>query len=313
MRVANSRTPQRPSREQLVHGAAGTLSLALGILFYASMRPPQAWIAWMPRLPEAAMHPILAGSAPCFLHVAAFACLTAAVTRRPGLAITGWTAVALAWEAMQGLWPTLGTSDPWDFLACVGGAGLAWIVARLAPLKQAPWAVSRWLKLPIFAAGSWALMATSTAREIRTASSEPIYMSYDDLRAAFRVEPARPLKRAGKILVSGTYLFISEPNQGIHVFDNADPSSPKPLAYLNLPGNVDLAAKGEVLYADSFVDLVAIQFSDGQFTLTQRVEWAFAYDPYQYLGDTNQDQDSEGSVYFGNKVNPQQGVVIGAK
>jgi hypothetical protein len=87
-------------------------------------------------------------------------------------------------------------------------------------------------------------------------------MSFDELRAAVKSEPAKDIQQAGKIYIIGKYLLINEPNEGIHVFDNTNPSSPKNVSFISIPGNIDMAVKGNILYADSHIDLVALDISD---------------------------------------------------
>jgi hypothetical protein len=90
---------------------------------------------------------------------------------------------------------------------------------------------------------------------------EPIYMSFETLRAS--VEPRDPheLSSPGKIYFKDNYLYINEVGKGIHVIDNSDPSHPEPKSFINIPGNFDLAIRNDILYADSYVDLVAIDIS----------------------------------------------------
>jgi hypothetical protein len=59
-------------------------------------------------------------------------------------------------------------------------------------------------------------------------------------------------------------LLINEPGKGIHVINNLNPESPEMVSFINIPGNYDLAVRGDVLYADSYVDLVALNISDMQ-------------------------------------------------
>jgi hypothetical protein len=103
-------------------------------------------------------------------------------------------------------------------------------------------------------------------------------MTYDQLRAAVATEPARPLTQPGKIYYYGTKILINEFNKGIHIIDNADPNNPKNLAFINIPGNVDLAVRANVLYADSYIDLVAIDISDP----TSAVEVGRSEDVFPY-------------------------------
>jgi len=97
--------------------------------------------------------------------------------------------------------------------------------------------------------------------EIFVANS-PVYMSYDDLRLAVKQKAAAELVNPGKIYFKDDYLFIVEEMKGIHVINNSDPANPVNETFIEIPGNVDLAVKGNILYADSYVDLVAIDVSD---------------------------------------------------
>jgi hypothetical protein len=86
----------------------------------------------------------------------------------------------------------------------------------------------------------------------------PVYLSYNDLRSAVSVEQNRDLKNPGKIYFKDNYIFIVEELVGIHVYDNTDPASPVQKAFVKLPGVVDISISGYILYADSYVDLVAL-------------------------------------------------------
>ena len=67
---------------------------------------------------------------------------------------------------------------------------------------------------------------------------------------------------AGKITVDGNYIYLSEPYKGIHVIDNSNPSSPKNVSFINIPGNEDMAITGKTLYADAYGDLVTFDISN---------------------------------------------------
>lgn len=93
-------------------------------------------------------------------------------------------------------------------------------------------------------------------------ANKPIYLSYEDLRAAVKFEGARDLKNPGKIYFKDDYIFINEEFEGVHIINNADPGNPQNVGFIEIPGNVDIAIKNNTLYADSYVDLVAIDISD---------------------------------------------------
>ncbi len=90
---------------------------------------------------------------------------------------------------------------------------------------------------------------------------EPVYVVPEELRQPVEAEPARTLENPGKIYVYGDYLFINEIDEGIHIYDNSDPANPMPVRFLNIPGNEDMAVRGNMLYADNHIDLVAIDIS----------------------------------------------------
>ena len=91
----------------------------------------------------------------------------------------------------------------------------------------------------------------------------PIYMSYEDFRAQPIVaEAARPLTNPGKIFLKDHLLFVNDKFHGIHIIDNTSPSAPVNMAYIPLPGNVDIAVRGHIMYVDNYVDLVTIDISD---------------------------------------------------
>lgn len=97
--------------------------------------------------------------------------------------------------------------------------------------------------------------------EIFTGNS-PIYMSYEDLRQSVKQSAATELVNPGKIYFKDQFIFIVEEMQGIHIFDNTNPANPINLSYIEIPGNADIAIKGDILYADSYIDMVAIDISD---------------------------------------------------
>lgn len=91
----------------------------------------------------------------------------------------------------------------------------------------------------------------------------PVY--YDDsrdIRTLIVSETPRPIIKSGKIYLYKQFLFVGESAQGVHVFDNSDPSAPNPIAFIRIPYNHDIAVRDTVLYADTYVGLVAIGISN---------------------------------------------------
>jgi len=90
----------------------------------------------------------------------------------------------------------------------------------------------------------------------------PVYMDYSTLRSSVQSSQARDLVRPGKICFYDKYLLIVEYHEGVHVIDVSNPANPQNKSFVEVPGCVDIAVKNNVLYADSYVDLVAIDLSN---------------------------------------------------
>ena len=90
----------------------------------------------------------------------------------------------------------------------------------------------------------------------------PFTRSLAELRSSVKAESKRELVHPGKIYTRGNYLFINEIKEGIHVVDNSDPSNPKFISFINIPGNGDIAVRNNILYADSYSDLVSLDITD---------------------------------------------------
>jgi hypothetical protein len=127
----------------------------------------------------------------------------------------------------------------------------------------------------------------------------PIYMSYDALRSSFKLVTGAPLVKPGKISFYGSYMFINEYQKGIHVVDLSDPTQPELKAFIEVPGNVDMAIRNDLLYADSFVDLLVIDISKPeQPTLSKRIEDLFEYviPPYDYEYPLDEIDEKKGVI-----------------
>lgn len=93
---------------------------------------------------------------------------------------------------------------------------------------------------------------------------EPVYKTKDEVRANIGTNAPRPIEKPGKIYMLGKTIFLNEIDKGIHIIDNSNPSQPRKTAFIDIPGNLDIAAKGNILYADMYTDLVALDISNPQ-------------------------------------------------
>lgn len=90
---------------------------------------------------------------------------------------------------------------------------------------------------------------------------QPVYKTLTQVRAGMHRTEPRALENTGKLNLFGSTIFLNEVNKGIHIIDNSNPAAPKNIGFLNIPGNVDLAVKGNYLYADSYSDIVVFDIS----------------------------------------------------
>jgi hypothetical protein len=127
--------------------------------------------------------------------------------------------------------------------------------------------------------------ACEDKREVSYMANVPVYMSYEDFRTDLVSTSGRELESPGKIYLYNDYLLINEINEGIHIIDNSDPANPKNIAFVVIPGNVDMAVKGDYLYADSYMDLVLFDISTiNSPVFHKRIEnfFCYQYPPYDY-------------------------------
>ena len=87
---------------------------------------------------------------------------------------------------------------------------------------------------------------------------EPVYLDRDTLESSIKSSSARPVDQSGKIYIKGDYLFINEKYEGIHVIDNSNPATPINLGFIEVPGNIDISIKDNLLLVDNAVDLVTV-------------------------------------------------------
>jgi hypothetical protein len=91
---------------------------------------------------------------------------------------------------------------------------------------------------------------------------QPVYKTTAEVRANIKSNAPTAVTNPGKIYIKDNYIFLNEVNKGIHIIDNTNPASPKNFAFIDIPGNVDIAVKGNIMYADFYTDLVAMDISN---------------------------------------------------
>lgn len=128
--------------------------------------------------------------------------------------------------------------------------------------------------MPLVLLGFTVLLNTSSVNYGYYGNYNPVFMERSELeKSVFFESESRELTNPGKIYCKDQYLFINEKYKGIHVIDNSTPSVPKQIGFIVAPGCIDLAIKGQILYLDNAVDLVAFDLATQ--TVTERIANVF--------------------------------------
>ena len=104
----------------------------------------------------------------------------------------------------------------------------------------------------------------------------PVYKTSTEVRSNIKSNQPKEIERPGKLYIRGSFIFLNELDKGIHIIDNSNPSNPRNVAFIDIPGNMDMAVKGNTLYADLYTDLVSIDITNPLNTsVTKIVEGVF--------------------------------------
>ncbi|CAN5582954.1 hypothetical protein BH10BAC2_BH10BAC2_10920 [soil metagenome] len=91
---------------------------------------------------------------------------------------------------------------------------------------------------------------------------QPVYKSLTAVRADMKSAAPETIVTTGKIYLYKNFIYLNEPGKGVHIIDNSNPSAPVNIAFLPIPGNLDIAIKDDYLYADAYSDLAVFNISD---------------------------------------------------
>lgn len=115
-----------------------------------------------------------------------------------------------------------------------------------------------WIKSLVIVFG--AMLIISCEPDRIESGFRPLYFHFDDLSVIKRGDPIE-IGLAGKIVTTGSYVFVNERYRGIHVIDNTDPENPILKHFWNIPGNLEFTILQSILYADNGRDLIVIDIS----------------------------------------------------
>ena len=121
-------------------------------------------------------------------------------------------------------------------------------------------------------------------REVTYIKTTPIFKTLSEIRSGIEIQSPRALEKPGKMYFYNDFIFINEKREGVHIMDNTNPEAPANIGFIAIPGNVDIAIRNDVLFADNYVDLLTINISDiGNPQLVHRNE-----DVFPHHGETSE-------------------------
>lgn len=88
-----------------------------------------------------------------------------------------------------------------------------------------------------------------------------VVMKRADFENAVGTLHPKNIIESGKIYIFENFLFITEVNDGFHVFNYQDPTNPIPVKYIKAPGATDLAIRNGVLYINQATDLITLKYN----------------------------------------------------
>lgn len=119
----------------------------------------------------------------------------------------------------------------------------------------------------IFTVVSISLLFSACIKDTNTTTKtytiyRPVYKAKSAVLTTINGSSSQAIEHAGKIYIKGNFIYLNEVNKGIHIIDNSNPSRLAQIAFLSIPGNLDIAIKGNILYADMYSDLLALDITD---------------------------------------------------
>jgi hypothetical protein len=125
----------------------------------------------------------------------------------------------------------------------------------------------RFIILPIIAVVCFILLFSGCSKDSGKKTEtytiySPVYKNKADVLSSINGASGTPIDHAGKLYIKDNFIYLNDVNKGIHIIDNSNAAHPVEVAFLSIPGNLDIAIKDNILYADMYNDLLAIDITD---------------------------------------------------
>jgi hypothetical protein len=116
----------------------------------------------------------------------------------------------------------------------------------------------------------------------------PEYSLKPGIKERARLQKPEPLKQPGGFVLYKNTMFINERDRGLHVIDYNNPGQPVNRGFIPIPGNLGVAIKDDILYADSYCDLFVFKISTNEnIQLHNSVQGVFASRLEAFHNDTS--------------------------
>lgn len=93
---------------------------------------------------------------------------------------------------------------------------------------------------------------------------QPVIKKRDSLRGTVSFQPEESVDSIGKFYYNDERIFLNETGKGVHIYDNSNPKQPQYIGFITVPGSQDIAVRKDILYVDSYTDLLAIDIAEPQ-------------------------------------------------
>lgn len=90
----------------------------------------------------------------------------------------------------------------------------------------------------------------------------PVYEDYETFRQPAQFLSPQIISDNGHIYIKDEFLYIVDPDKGVHFINNSNPSSPTNIGYLSLKGCTGISISDNYLFANSFIDLVVFDITN---------------------------------------------------
>lgn len=116
----------------------------------------------------------------------------------------------------------------------------------------------------------------------------PVYATKETVKTNIKSSAPELLQNPGKLVIKDNILYLNDLDKGIHVIDISNPAQLKNIAFIHIPGCIDMAINGNFLYADCYTDLEVLDITNPlQITVKQDLSGVFPHRFYNnFIADT---------------------------